>query len=83
MYELPHGLSHESRLTILGNEEILVKLKMQRRHSLMPSLRSKNKNLAMVQENRTKSAIKLSVKVLIYLISYISLNILCEGLLVR
>ena len=44
------------------------KKKKTRRHSLMPSPRSKNKRLAMVQENWTKSAIKLSIKVLIYLI---------------
>ena len=86
MYELPHDLSpdlsHNLRLTTLGNEEVLAKIqkKKTRRHSLMPSPRSKNKRLAMVQENWTKSAIKLSRKVLIYLISYIGLNILFEGL---
>ena len=36
---------------------------------LVPTLRSKNKNLAIAQENGTKSAIKLSTKLLFYLIA--------------
>ena len=41
--------------------------------------KKKKKTLAIVQEYRTKSAIKLSIKVLLYLISEIDLNIPCEG----
>ena len=54
---------------------------MQCRHSLVPSLRSKYKNLIITQENLTKSAIQVFIKILLYLTSYkISLNIFYEGL---
>ena len=46
----------------------------------MPTLCSKTKNLSVAQENRTKSAIKLSTKVLIYLILSFGLTIFCEEL---
>ena len=48
-------------------------------HPPPPQKKKKKKTLAIVQEYRTKSAIKLSIKVLLYLISEIDLNIPCEG----
>ena len=45
----------------------------------MTSLRSKDENLALAQENWTKLAIKLSAKVLLYLIPKIALDIFHEG----
>ena len=52
IYELPHGLPNDLRLTILENKEILENLKTKLKHRL--SLRSKNKNLTTAQENWTK-----------------------------
>ena len=55
-------------------------LKIEHKHSLVPSFHSKNKNVAISQENWTKSAIKLSVKVVLYLILWIDFNIFLGGL---
>ena len=44
MYELPHELTNGVILKILGNEEILRKLKIEWKHTLVPILYSKNKN---------------------------------------
>ena len=55
MCKLPLELLNYLRLRILGNEDISGKfranLKANVRHSLVPSLRSKNKNFAIVHEN--------------------------------
>ena len=60
----------ETCLSILGNQEIS--------ETSFFCLPSKYKTLGMALENWKKSAIELSVKVLIYLISWISLPIFCE-----
>ena len=44
-------------------------LKINCMYSLVPSLPSKTKNLAKAAENWAKSAIKLSIKILLYSIS--------------
>ena len=49
----------------------------------MSSLPSRNENLAMALEKWTKSSIKLYIKNLLFLISWISLKSFCKGLLVN
>ena len=66
MKELPQDLPNDLRFGILGNEK---GLKIEHKRRIVPSLSFKNKNLAVVQENRTKSTIKLSINVLHYSIS--------------
>ena len=66
MKELPQDLPNDLRFGILGNEK---GLKIEHKQSIVSSLSFKNKNLAVVQENRTKSTIKLSINVLHYSIS--------------
>ena len=54
MHKLPHELPNDFRLRILRNEDILVQtepLKIECRHSLVPSLPSRNKSLATAPEN--------------------------------
>lgn len=69
-------------LRILENVEILGKFQNWVQKcpvsSLVSSLPSENENLAIAQRKWTKSAIKRSMKVLLYLIWETSFNILCE-----
>ena len=50
MFKLPRELLNDLRLRILGNEEILGKSK-KNDPSQVTSLRSKDENLALAQEN--------------------------------
>ena len=52
-------------------------LKIEYSYGIVPSLRTKRKILAKVLENRTKLAIKLAIKILLY---YTGLKIFCAGL---
>ena len=72
MYELPHDFSYDLRLRILGYKQISGK--SQKFVQAQPNDQCplhKQKKLVIVQEDWTKSAVKLFVKVLFYLISYI------------
>ena len=77
-YKLPHQLWNDLKLRIWGNEEILRKSQNWMQVSLVPNLPSKTKNLAKALQNWTKSAIKLSIGILIYSISWNGLKIFCK-----
>ena len=56
LYKLPNELPD---LRIYGNEEILQNLKVESKFSLMYSIFTKKKNLAVAQENLTRLKINL------------------------
>ena len=59
VYELPHELPNDLRLKILGNEEIFGKSEIAWRHSLVPSLPSRNETLAIAVKQHTKVDIRI------------------------
>ena len=55
---MPHKLPNRLRLRILGNSEILGKIKIAWRKSLVPSLPSRNKTFVKAVKNYTEPVIK-------------------------
>ena len=68
MNEFCLNLLNDLKLVIWGNEKFQESIKIEHIYSLAASLTFNNKNLAKVLSNLTKSAIKPSIKVLLYLI---------------